>query len=380
MKENSIITWNGLMEASMKLPGAKVYRQEYLSSAFAAYGDTSLLSTKRPVDVFSEKVVEKVANDAIARQTAIVTSLSTVAGIPGSYAMIGTIPADLAQYYYHVLVIAQKLCYIYGWPDLLDEQNNLSEGTINVLTLFIGVMLGAQAANKAVGELSKRFAGQLVRRLPQKALTKGFIYPIVKQVAKWIGIKITKDSFAKGVSKAVPIIGAVTSGGLTYFTFKPMARKLQNELNNEMSMQISLKDNIFFDDADNQNLYEQNKSLEFVKILACINMAKIDAKLSDDEKLFLTNIIADADLSEDETEVLQSLLLTKELTDMEFKQYKGNELFATSLIESLVELMYVDGIIRPSERMYLYKIVSDLGYPRDIVEEVFQALKPDIKG
>ena len=156
MSQNEI-TWNGVMSAAMKLPGIKVHRNEYLTSAFAVYGSTESLVTMRPIDIFGEDIVEKAAKDAIKSQTLKVTSISTLAGIPGGFTMLGTIPADLAQYYYHVLVVAQKLCYIYGWPDLVDENGDIGEGACNVLTLFVGVMLGAQAANKAVSEIAKNY-------------------------------------------------------------------------------------------------------------------------------------------------------------------------------------------------------------------------------
>ena len=83
---------------------------------------------------------------------------------------------------------------------------------------------------EAIQELAKNFAKEIVKRLPKYALTKTVIYPIVKQVAKWIGIKLTKDTFAKGLGKAIPIVGGVVSGGLTYVTFKPGAKKLKNKL------------------------------------------------------------------------------------------------------------------------------------------------------
>jgi len=41
---------------------------------------------------------------------------------------------------------------------------------------------------------------------------------------------MTKDIFAKGVGKAVPILGGAVSGGLTLATFKPMTHKLQKHL------------------------------------------------------------------------------------------------------------------------------------------------------
>ena len=65
-------------------------------------------------------------------------------------------------------------------------------------------------------------------------MTKYAIYNISKQVAKWIGVKLTKDSFSRGVSKVIPLIGAPISAGLTYWTFKPMANKLKKYLDDEL--------------------------------------------------------------------------------------------------------------------------------------------------
>lgn len=41
---------------------------------------------------------------------------------------------------------------------------------------------------------------------------------------------MTKEVFAKGVSKVVPIIGGVVSGGITFATLKPMGMRLVDTL------------------------------------------------------------------------------------------------------------------------------------------------------
>ena len=41
---------------------------------------------------------------------------------------------------------------------------------------------------------------------------------------------MTKQIFAKVVSKVIPIVGGAASGGLTYVTYKPMAYKLKKHL------------------------------------------------------------------------------------------------------------------------------------------------------
>ena len=80
--------------------------------------------------------------------------------------MAATIRGDMAKYYWHTFVLAQKLAYLYGIYDLRDEEGNLSETSQDMLTLFVGVMMGAAAANNVIKNLSKAFAEQVVKRLP----------------------------------------------------------------------------------------------------------------------------------------------------------------------------------------------------------------------
>ncbi|MEM5773680.1 MAG: zinc ribbon domain-containing protein, partial [Anaerolineaceae bacterium] len=77
------------------------------------------------------------------------------------------------------------------------------------------------------GEVAMR---AVAKKVAAKALTKTWYYPIVKKIAAMLGQKIVKESFAKGVSKAVPVLGGAISGGLTFATFKPMAHRLQKHL------------------------------------------------------------------------------------------------------------------------------------------------------
>jgi hypothetical protein len=41
-------------------------------------------------------------------------------------------------------------------------------------------------------------------------------YPIIRKIAAFIGLKLTKETFAKCLSKVIPIVGGVVSGSLTY--------------------------------------------------------------------------------------------------------------------------------------------------------------------
>ena len=97
----------------------------------------------------------------------------------------------------------------------------------NQLLLYCGVMFGVSGAVSGVRILSTQIAKTTLKKLPQKALTKTFWYPIIKQIGKAIGVKVTKSTVAKGVSKAIPVIGGVISGGLNFASMMPMANRLQ---------------------------------------------------------------------------------------------------------------------------------------------------------
>lgn len=235
--EKGIELWKKVLTTAMQLPGVKVNRDSFLKKELTIYcTDIQLaeLLEKGTVGVIPIEILDKIASESISYHVKLVTASSTALGIPGGFAMVGTIPSDLAQYYYHVFALAQKLAYIYGYPDLCDENGNFTEDAAEMLTIFVGVMGGVAAANKVIQEIAEQVQKEVLRRLPRYALTKGVLYPLVKQIAKWVGINLTKQSFSRGVSKLVPIIGGVVSGGLTYVTFKPQSKKLKEQLRGKM--------------------------------------------------------------------------------------------------------------------------------------------------
>ncbi|RXW93276.1 bacteriochlorophyll 4-vinyl reductase, partial [Enterococcus faecium] len=86
---------------------------------------------------------------------------------------------------------------------------------------------------------------QALKKIPQKALTQTLYYPVIKRVLGIFGTKLTKNTFAKGISKAVPVVGGVVSGGINYLSMKPMATKLQTELGkNVMYTEESLQQDL----------------------------------------------------------------------------------------------------------------------------------------
>lgn len=221
------------LSAAAALPGVRINREQFLRSALARHctpEQIDLAVAQNPAAAgVSDEVVKRIANASINQETSKVSTLSAAAGLPGGIALLGTVPADLAQYLGHVLRVIQKQAYIYSWPDLFDGKD-MDEETQNLLVLFTGVMFGANAAQVGVQKVSTMLAQQAVKQLPRQALTRGVIYPIVRKVALKLGVQMNKQIFAGGVAKAIPVAGAVLSGGLTLATFLPMSKRLQRHL------------------------------------------------------------------------------------------------------------------------------------------------------
>lgn len=221
------------LATAMTLPFVHVSREKFLKSTLHARFPEDVV--KKAIDTTPKEagitadVLRFLADDVISYETTKVTAVSTLAGIPGGFAMLGTVPADTAQYLGHMLRVVQKLAYLYGWEDFSGE-DGLEDGTKQELTIFLGVMFGIEAANAAIHQIAKVAANGAVKKITAIALTKTWYYPLVKKIASVLSVKMTKQIFAKSVSKMVPLIGGGASGLLTYASFKPMSKRLKNNL------------------------------------------------------------------------------------------------------------------------------------------------------
>ena len=175
------------------------------------------------------KRIHKIADSVIKSHVVTAAGGAFAAGIPGGLFIALAIPADLVNFVWHSVVLAQKLAYLYGWPDLTQEGNPDAETEFRMLML-IGSMLGVGEANRAMTQIAKQFAHAVGRQLPKQTLTKAFFWPALKQILKAVGIKLTKKTFAQGLAKVIPIVSGAISAMFTTFTLKSMARKLRKHL------------------------------------------------------------------------------------------------------------------------------------------------------
>ena len=226
------VALESVITTAVQIPGVKVNRRKFLSETFATENvaiqdilDLGPIAAQVP-----QERLTVLASKLILTRTSQSSLASFVAGIPGGLAMAATIPADVLQFFGMALRLAQELSYLYGAQDLWQNGQVDDEKVKNQLLLYCGVMFGVSGAVSGVRVLSTQIAKTALKKLPQKALTKTFWYPIIKQIGKAIGIKVTKSAVAQGFSKASPVIGGVISGGLNFASMMPMANRLQAAL------------------------------------------------------------------------------------------------------------------------------------------------------
>lgn len=241
MEENAkaVQIWDNALSMVLKIPGALVDRKDFLRNELSLYCNEQQLNDilegrLKTTEVLTKKRIQKLAKGSIKYHRNLASMASGFAGLPGGLGLAAAIPADMAQYLYHVIILIQKLLYLYGVPDLRNSNNEIDDELKNIITLFIGVSMGADLASRGAKEFLKKLAKEVAIRIPRKALTKTTLYNIVKQTAKWIGIKLTKNKLGNALGKMVPLIGFPISASLTYFSFTHMSKKLKNHLDTEV--------------------------------------------------------------------------------------------------------------------------------------------------
>ena len=220
----------------VRVPGVRVNREEFLRQELRKLrmGDDAIARAIDSNPLLAGAAlteIDRLAEEAISYEMNKSAAISFVAGIPGGFAMLGTIPADLMQYYVHALRIMQKLAYLYGWGELLPDGRDADDDTLGVLTVFFGVMLGVGGAAQSLTAFARVAAKTAYQNhATKRALMSITWYPVVKHSLRLIGINITKSTAAKGFSKIVPVIGGFVSSGLTFMALQSQSALLKEHL------------------------------------------------------------------------------------------------------------------------------------------------------
>ena len=238
-------TWISFLNGILKMPGAKINREAYLRKTFSHLSDSEIRQclSESPAKVVSQIEIENAASNAIGSHTAKATAISAISGIPGGVAILATVPADLANYYFHVVAVGQKLGYLYGFPDMVDDHGQLTPDGEIMLTAFIGVMnkveMAKELVKKIAVEVTKRMTEETAIRVAGNIFSKQLIAQAIEAISTKLGTQIAAKGVGRGLYKAIPFLSGVVCGTITYATFKPQAKRLYEVLkSNQPSIEM----------------------------------------------------------------------------------------------------------------------------------------------
>lgn len=236
---------------ALKTPGVNINRADFLEKQFMKNYPQEVIQDAikfNPAHAgITVEEIDKIADQVIQYERNCVSGISLALGMPGGVAMTATLPADIAQFYGYMLRAIQKLLYLYGFPEINVENGvNIDDETMNIITLCLGVMYGVKGATASLKMLSASLGKGVEKKLLAKALTKGTFYPMVKKIAKWFSVNMTKQIFAGFFKKAIPVVGGVIGGGITYLSFKPCCDNLKKSLQDTLLSNPDTKEK--FDD------------------------------------------------------------------------------------------------------------------------------------
>lgn len=266
-KATSEVSFEKIVTNSLKIPGVKVNRTDFLREMFKdELEDIDTIIDVGPVAAgCSQETLNYMANKMILKRTSESSIASFAAGIPGGLAMAATIPLDTLQFYGMALRLAQEITYLYGAKDIWKDGKVDSDLVRGQLILYCGVMFGVSGAAAGLRLISAQLAKQIGESLAKQALTKTIWYPIIKQIGKSLGVNITKGVVSKSATKIVPVLGGVLSGGLTFLSMRPMGVRLVNVLNEanfEYSEKKALEDYKVLEQIADE--YEEAEEVEIV--------------------------------------------------------------------------------------------------------------------
>lgn len=233
---NGKIDLEDVIIKGLKTPGIKINRAEFLAKTLKKRFpqetiDAAIAESPMRANI-AQTEIDKMTNEAINFERTCVSGISAALSAPGGVAMVATVPADLMQYYAYLLRMAQKLLYLYGFPQIDTEETGekFDDGTMNTLILCFGVMYGVAGANKALLTVARALGAGLSKKFMQTAVTKGTIYPVLRAILKCFNVKLTKQLASKAINHSLPVIGGVIGGGITFFSFKSCGEKLKKTL------------------------------------------------------------------------------------------------------------------------------------------------------
>lgn len=223
--------YDSAMKAGLKIPFVKIDREKFLKRKF--WRKTTPIEYQKvlsdgPLAVFSLAEMKKITKREVRLHAIWVGALSFLLAIPSSGVLMWVaIALDFVQFQLFVFVALQKLLYLFGCKTILRENENFDKSADWVLLLISTVMIAKSQVIRAAKSAMGMAVKQGIQRFTVRMISKLMLLNVMKQVAKWMGVIVTRDMIAQSAEYVIPFLCALVSGVISLWLFFPMMRRLR---------------------------------------------------------------------------------------------------------------------------------------------------------
>ena len=221
--------WDHLLNLILQSDAVRVSRAEWLTDTlypFLSISELEQLSTAPPNRFLSIKVLNHIANQEIRRHTELLAIGSVGSSLTGCISTWVGIPVELAQYSINLVVLSQKLAYLYGWDDFLSFRTVTTETKARI-TFLMGSMLGIREADELLRNACRLYDHQ-VSATPMPHVGKcSTIDKILLEISKKLLILSAKGGITTFIARKTPLIGATLGASSSYILIKPSLIRLK---------------------------------------------------------------------------------------------------------------------------------------------------------
>jgi hypothetical protein len=224
---------NSLVLTAVDNPATRVDREKFLREILFKYKpnfsqDQQKDFIENPVKAVGINEVTFIADKVIKNSVWQTTGLSFLAGLPGGPVGLAAAAPDILQNLGYYIVLSQKLAYLYGinfYEETVQSDEYRKSSTLLCLAFMLGVNGADMVVQKILANVWEKSSKEIIEYLMKTAC-----FALVEKIAAKLGEDLTKKGVTKFLSKAVPVLGGLISGGMTFAGFKSSAAIMQKKL------------------------------------------------------------------------------------------------------------------------------------------------------
>lgn len=215
--------WDRLLDLVLGANMAQVNRVEWLTDAlypFLSITELEQLATEPPHRFLSVKVLNHIANQEINRHTELLAMGSAGSSLTGCIATWVGIPTELSQYSVNLVLLIQKLAYLYGWDDFYSYGTVTAETKARI-TFMMGSMLGIREADALLRSACRSYKGQVsITPMPYVG-DHSPIDKVIVEISKRLLVLSAKGGITAWIGRKTPLIGVTIGATSSYLLVKP---------------------------------------------------------------------------------------------------------------------------------------------------------------